>query len=94
MENGTRRIYNNAFEVDLKAKRDWESREAYLKSDFSEFVISYHSTPCVEVLEAHSLSETFECKEDIQKMLFASGRSLGLLLDKSTCGNYSVVTSC
>jgi len=27
-------------------------------------------------------------------MLLASGRSLGLLLDKSTCGNCSVVASC
>lgn len=94
MENGTRGIYNNASEVDLKAKRDWDTWEACLKNGFSEFVISYDSTPCVEVLEAFSLSETFECKEDSKKMLLASGRSLGLLLNKSTCANCSVVTSC
>lgn len=92
MQTGTRRIYNDAFEVDLKAKRERDSREACLKSDFSEFVIAYHLTPCVEVLEAPSFSENFECK-DIQKMLLGSGRRSGLLLGKSACGNYSVVTS-
>lgn len=92
MENGTRGIYNNDFEVGLSTKRNWDSREACLKNDFSDFVISYHLSPCVEFLEAHSLSETFKCREGIQKMLLASGRNLGLLLDKSTCGNCSVVT--
>lgn len=92
LENGTRGVYNNASEVDLKAKRDWDTWEACLKNGFSEFVISYDSAPCV--VEAFSLSETFECKEDSKEMLLASGRSLGLLLDKSTCANCSVVTSC
>lgn len=62
LKNGTRGISNNALEVDLKTKSDWDLKEGCVKNDFSEFVISYNS-PCVKILETHSLSETFECKK-------------------------------